>query len=101
MADSPAYASACQSLKAELTSIVDRFDTFNVIDIWRSASILHEEIFSVTDLTVIRLRQFHDIKVVSDVYKIYTEALTNLLLKVNHKAFSSLTSGFPNHTLPS
>ena len=101
MADSPAYASSCQSLKAELAAIVDRFDTFNVIDIWRSASILHEEIFSVTDLTVIRLRQFHDITIVSDVYKVYTEALTNLLLKVNHKAFSSLTAGFPTYTPPS
>ena len=101
MADSPAYASACQSLKAELTSIVDRFDTFNVIDIWRSASILHEEIFSVTDLTIIRLRQLNNIKIVPDVYEIYAEALTNLLLKVNHKAFSSLTSGFHNLTPPS
>ena len=101
MADSSAYASALQSLKVELTSIVDRFDTFNVIDIWRSASILHEEIFSVTDLTIIRLRQLNNIKIVPDVYEIYAEALTNLLLKVNHKAFSSLTSGFPTYTPPS
>ena len=101
MADSSAYASSLKSLKAELTAIVDRFDTLNAIDIWRSASILHEEIFSVTDLTIIRLRQLNNIKIVPDVYEIYTEALTNLLLKVNHKAFSSLTSGFHNLTPPS
>ena len=101
MADPPAYASACQSLKAELTAIVDRFDTFNVIDIWRSASILHEEIFSVTDITIIRLRQLNNILIVPDVYKIYTEALTNLLVKVNHRAFSSLTSSYQNFTPPS
>ena len=101
MADSSAYASALKSLKAELTAIVDKFDTLNVFDIWRSASILHEEIFLLTDRTIIRLRQLNNILIVPDVYKIYTEALTNLLLKVNHKAFSSLTSGFHNLTPPS
>ena len=101
MADSTAYATSCQSLKAELEAIVARFDTFNVVDIWRTASILHEEIFAVTDLTVIRLRQFHNITVVPDVYKIYTDVLTTLLLKVNHKAFSSLTIGIPTYTSPS
>ena len=101
MADSTAYAASCQSLKTELESVVARFDTLDVVDIWRSAAILHEEIFALTDLTVIRLRQFHNITVVPEVYKIYTDVLTTLLLKINLKAFSSLAVGIPTYTSPS
>ena len=90
MADSSTYAATCLSLKTELESVVARFDTLDVVDIWRSAAILHEEIFALTDLTVIRLRQFHNITDVPEIYKIYTDILTTLLLKINLRAFSSL-----------
>ena len=96
MADSAAYAASCQSLKTELESVVARFDTLEFIDIWRSAAILHEEIFAKTDATVIRLCQFHNITNIPEVYTIYTDSLTTLLLKINLRAFSSLAAIAPS-----
>ena len=90
MTDSSTYATTCLSLRTELAAGLAKFTSSDSIDIWRTASIVHEELFSKTDATVIRLRQFHDITNQSEIYTIYTESLTTLLLMVNLRAFSSL-----------
>ena len=95
MADSPIYASTCLSLKTDLAAVLAKFTASDSIDIWRTASLVHEELFAKTDAAVIRLRQFNKISNPSEVFTIYTESLTTLLLMVNLKAFSSLATIAP------
>ena len=90
MANSSVYASTCLALKTDLALVLAKFTASESIDIWRTASSVHEELFAKTDAAAIHLRQFNNISNPSEIFTIYTESLTTLLLMVNLRAFSSL-----------